>query len=59
MSSAASEVTLACFGLCIIRAMQPSAAGGKTGECVAIRSRRSWPASTSLRRNAIVFGGLV
>jgi hypothetical protein len=34
-SSAASEVTLAWFGLRIIRAMQPSAVRGKTAECVA------------------------
>jgi len=39
-SSAASEVTLPWFGLRIIRATQPSAAGGKTAECVAKQSRR-------------------
>ena len=40
-SSATSDVSPAPFGLRIIRAMQPSAARGKTAECVAIRSRRS------------------
>jgi hypothetical protein len=34
-SSAAPDVSLAPFGLRIIRAMQPSAARGKTDECVA------------------------
>ena len=34
-SSAASDVSLAPFGLRIIRAMQPSAARGKTAECTA------------------------
>jgi hypothetical protein len=38
-SSAASDVSLARFGLRIIRAMQPSAALGKTAECVAKYSR--------------------
>jgi hypothetical protein len=33
-NSAASEFSLAPFGLRIIRAMQPSAARGKTAECV-------------------------
>jgi hypothetical protein len=41
-SSAASDVSLAPFGLRIIRAMQPSAARGETTECVAKRK----PAST-------------
>jgi hypothetical protein len=36
-SSAASDVSLAPFGLRIIRAMQPSAARGETAECVALR----------------------
>jgi hypothetical protein len=40
-SSAASDVSLARFGLRIIRAMQPSAARGKTAECVAKRKRAS------------------
>jgi hypothetical protein len=35
---------LALFGLRIIRAMQPSAARGKTAECVALRSSGAWPA---------------
>lgn len=35
-STAESDVTLAWFGLRIIRAMQPSAAGGETAECVGI-----------------------
>ncbi len=35
ISSAASDVSLAPFGLRIIRAMQPSAARGKTAEWVA------------------------
>jgi hypothetical protein len=39
-SSAASDVSLAPFGLRIIRAIQPSAARGRTAECVAKRSRR-------------------
>ena len=38
-SSAASDVSLAPFGLRIIRAMQPSAAGGETAECVAKHSQ--------------------
>lgn len=38
-SSAASEVVLGWFGLRIIRAVQPSAAGGNTGECLAEQSR--------------------
>jgi hypothetical protein len=38
-SSAASDISLAPFGLRIIRAMQPSAARGETAECVALRSR--------------------
>ena len=43
-SSAASAVSLAPFGLRIIRAMQPSAARGETTECVANDSRGSrWP----------------
>jgi hypothetical protein len=37
-SSAASDVSLAAFGLRIIPAMQPSAARGKAAECVARRS---------------------
>jgi hypothetical protein len=37
-SSAASDVSLAEFGLRIIPAMQPSAARGKTAECVAKHS---------------------
>jgi hypothetical protein len=37
-SSAASDVSLTPFGSRIIRAMQPSAARGKTAERVAIRS---------------------
>ena len=36
-NSAAPDVTLAQFGLHIIRAMQPSTARGKTAECVASR----------------------
>ena len=36
-SSAASDVSLAPFGLRIIRAMQPSAARGETAECAAKR----------------------
>jgi hypothetical protein len=43
-SSAASDVSLAPFGLRIIRAMQPSAARGKTAECVAKQSREESPA---------------
>jgi len=39
--SAASDVSLARFGLRIIRAMQPSAALGKTAECVDKRSSAS------------------
>ena len=38
-SSAASDVSLAPFGLRIIPAMQPSATRGKAAECVAKRSR--------------------
>jgi hypothetical protein len=53
-SSAASDVSLAAFGLRIIPAMQPSAARGKTAECVALCKR----ARRHLRRpagaNAIV-----
>jgi hypothetical protein len=42
-SSAASDVSLAAFGLRIIPAMQPSAARGKTAECVAKRaSAQAW-----------------
>jgi hypothetical protein len=40
-SSATSDVSLAPFGLRIIRAMQPSAARGETAECVAKESRQS------------------
>ena len=36
-SSAASDVSLAPFGLRIIPAMQPSAAHGETAEYVAVR----------------------
>jgi hypothetical protein len=36
-SSAASDAGLARFGLRIVRAMQPSAARGKTAECVALQ----------------------
>jgi hypothetical protein len=39
-SIAASDVSLAPFGLRGIRAMQPSAARGETAECVENRSRR-------------------
>lgn len=39
-SSLASDVSVARFGLRISRAMQPPAARGKTGECVARESRR-------------------
>jgi hypothetical protein len=35
--SAASEVSLAWFGLRIIRVMQPSAVRNETAECVALR----------------------
>jgi hypothetical protein len=53
-SSAASDVSLAAFGLRIIPAMQPSAARGKAAECVALHK----PARRRLRRpagaNAIV-----
>jgi hypothetical protein len=38
-----SDVSLAAFGLRIIPAMQPSAARGKTAECVAKRaSAQAW-----------------
>jgi hypothetical protein len=40
-SSAASDVSLAPFGLRIIAAMQPSAAHGETAECVAKRKPTS------------------
>jgi hypothetical protein len=38
-SSAASDASLARFGLRIIRAMEPSAVRGKTADCVANQSR--------------------
>ena len=50
MSSAASDVGLAPFGLRIIRAMQPSAARGETAECVALRSSGVWPADVCFSR---------
>jgi hypothetical protein len=42
-NSAASDVSLARFGLRILRAMQSSAARGRTAECVALRSSDVWP----------------
>jgi hypothetical protein len=46
-NSAASDVSLARFDLRIIRAMQPSAAGDKTAECVANQSSATGPADAS------------
>ena len=55
-SSAASDVSLAPFGLRIIRAMQPSAARGETAECMALHrvalatTDRSYVAEALARR---------
>ena len=49
MSSAASDVSLAPFGLRIIRAMQPPDAHGETAECVANHASRVGPADACFR----------
>ena len=51
-SSAESDLSLAPFGLRIIRAMQPSAAPGETTECVALRSSRRERLQDERRRPA-------
>ena len=48
---------LAPFGLRIIRAMQPSAARGKTAECVAKQSRRAGAADEPYVAQALVSSG--
>ena len=48
--SASSDVSLALFGLRIIRAIQPSAARGRIAECVAKQSRGAGAGRPLLRR---------
>jgi hypothetical protein len=55
-SSSASNVSLTRLGLRIIRAVQLSAAGGNTGECVAEGSRVEPYLAASPGRNALVRG---